>query len=190
MGSLPKSVQQDRGVDKWLAGILCVAAFFIFFKISHADMLGDDAHYSVRAIGLVDFMFGDSQFQSTPLQWFTVLPWWTSLSFPDHPLVLFYIQHLFLRISTSIFFAKLPYALMTLGTIGLTYAWCKKVFNREVGLLAALLLTLNAHFIWFGRSAFMESGVLFMITLAWYYFVRFLENDKYFWQWGILLGLL
>jgi hypothetical protein len=170
--------------------ILCVAAFFIFYKISHGDMVGDDAHYSVRAIGLADFMFGDSQFQSTPLQWFTVLPWWTRLSFHDHPLVLFYIQHLFLRVSTSVFFAKLPYALMALSTIALTYAWCKKIFNREIGLIAALLLTLNAHFIWFGRSAFMESGVLFMITLTWYYFIRFLQNEKYFWHWGILLGLL
>lgn len=175
-------------IDKRLLAIVCLAAFFIFFKITHADMLGDDAHYSVRSIGLLDFMFGDMQ--TTPLQWFNTFPWWAHLSFHDHPLVLFIIQHWFLSLHTSIFFAKLPYALMALGTIALTYAWCKKLFSQNVGLLAALLLALNAHFIWFGRSAFMESGVLFMIALTWYYFCKFLNNQKYFWQWGIAFGLM
>ncbi len=176
--------------NKILAITLLLASFFIFFRISHVDMLGDDAHYSVRSIGLVDFMFSDVEFQPTPLQWFDQMPLWARLSFHDHPLVLFIIQHFFLTIHLSIFFSKLPYALMALGTMFVTYTWIKKLFGQRVAELSAALFLLNAHFIWQGRVAFMESGVLFFISLACYYFILFLENPKKWLRFGFFLGLL
>lgn len=177
-------------INRRLVIILLIAAVLLFYRISHVDMLGDDAHYSVRSIGLLDYMFGDDQFQSTPFQWFDRFPWWANLSFHDHPLLIFFIQHIFFKFHVSIFFAKLPYALMALGTITLTYAWTKRLWGESVALLSAALLVLNAHFIWFGRSAFMESGVLFFISLAWYYFIRFLEDNRQWWKFGLFLGLM
>src|SRR3989338_5270309 len=99
-------------IDRRIWWIMALAAVFIFFRLSHVDMVGDDAHYSVRAIGLADFMFGDDFFQSTPLHWYEQTPWWAHLSFHDHPILLFLIQHFFLSLHTSIWFAKLPYAIM------------------------------------------------------------------------------
>lgn len=175
--------------NKILASILLVTAVLVFFRITQVDLMGDDAHYSARSVGLVDYMFADPEFQSTPLQWFARLPWWSYLSFHDHPELLFIIQHVFLMVRVSIFFAKLPYALMTLGLILVTYGWCQRLFGRTAALLAAALLALNAHVIWYGRTALMESGVLFFISLALYYFFRYLEDERQRWKFGLFLGL-
>ena len=207
-------------VDRRLWLVLMAAAAVMFYRLSHVDMAGDDAVYSARSIGLVDFMFTNPEYQSTPLQWFKEAPGWTHLSWHDHPLPLFLIQHVFLRAQESILFAKLPYALMALGTIFLTYLiWSfvpsgadgrgglpaevrpgrtkagaatvgsPLVHNHTVGILSALFLVLNAHFIWAGRVAYMESGVLFFISLALYALMLFLENKKRWWFFGIALGL-
>lgn len=177
--------------DKRLLLILALAAFFLLFRITTVDMIGDDAIYSTRSIGLVDHMFGDDESQSTPLQWFSRFPWWANLSWHDHPLLLFLIQHAFLRWHPSLWLAKLPFGLMSLGTIVLTYAWVKRCFDRPTALLAALLLALNSHFIWQGRTTFLEAGVLFFISLAWYYFLRFLDNPaREWWKLGLAVGLM
>ena len=74
--------------------IFLVATFFIFCRISFVDMVGDDAVYSLRSVGYLDFMFADTQ--TTSLDWFKVFPAWANLSFHDHPPLLFVIQHIFL----------------------------------------------------------------------------------------------
>ncbi len=179
-----------QNVDRRLLWILAFAAFLIFFRLSHVDMVGDDAHYSVRAVGLADFMFGDDYFQSTPLHWFEATPWWSHLSFHDHPILLFLIQHIFLSLHESIFFAKLPYALMGLGSIVLIFHVAKRLYGNDVGLLSAALLAVNAHWIWASRVSYMESGVIFFLLLAMYGYLRFLEHPaRYWWLFGLTLGL-
>lgn len=165
-----------------------VTAIILFFRITHVDMTGDDAHYSVRAIGPVDFMFAEINAQSTPIQWFDKLPRWASLSFHDHPKPLFLVQHVFLSIRQNVFFAKLPYALFSLGTLVVMYFLVRK-FKPEAAVVSSALLALNAHFIWAGRVAYLESGVMFFILLAVYYFIVYESNTKYWWKFGIALGL-
>lgn len=178
-----------RTVDRRLFAILALAVVLIFYRLSHVDMVGDDAHYSVRAIGLFDFMFGDEQFQSTPVQWFPVMPWWSYLSFHDHPIFLFVISHLFLSVSQTMLFAKLPFALMVLGTILLSFRLGKRLWDTETGLVTALTLTLTAHVIWAGRVSFLEGGVMFFTLLAILSFFRFVAAERTWWQWGLWFGL-
>lgn len=171
-----------------ILAILFLASFLIFFRISHTDIIGDDGHYSFRAIGMVDFLMSDPQ--STPIQWFDHVPWWSYLSFHDHPIFLFIIQNLFLRIATTVFFAKLPYALFALGSIFLTYLWVKKMYSERLALASALLMALSSDFIALARRPLMETGVIFFILLAIYYFTIFLHDRRVWWKLGIVLGLL
>lgn len=184
-----KSETLAAGIDRRFWWILALAAFFIFFRLSHVDMTGDDAHYSARAVGLADFMFGNAPFQSTPLLWFDKAPWWSHLSFHDHPIMLFFIQHVFLSVHESVLFAKLPYALLALGSVLLMYLWTKKLFGNTAGLFAGLLLTLHAHFIWTGRVSFMEAGVIFFILLTFLTLARFIEDPtRSWWEFGLAFG--
>lgn len=178
-----------RTIDKRLWWILALAAFFIFFRISHVDMTGDDAHYSARAIGLADFMFGDAAFQSTPLLWYEQFPWWARMSFHDHPILLFLIQHVFLSVNDSVFFAKLPYALFALASIALVYLWMRRLQGERAALIASLLFALHAHVLWTGRVSFMEAGVIFFILLSFLACARFLEDRRRWWEFGAALGL-
>ena len=167
---------------------MALASFLIFWRINYTDIIGDDGHYSFRAVGLTDWLLSEAQ--STPLHWFDTLPWWSYLSFHDHPLALFVIQHIFFAFGVSTFAAKLPFTLFGLGTICLTYAWVKNHFNEKIALASALLITVSANFIALARRPLMETGVMFFLALALYYFVLFLKDQKYWWKLGLALGFL
>ena len=167
--------------------IFLVATFFIFCRISFVDMVGDDAVYSLRSVGYLDFMFADTQ--TTSLDWFKVFPAWANLSFHDHPPLLFVIQHIFLLLKENIFFAKLPYALFGLGSIAVLYVWTKAVYGRQVALLSCALLSVNAFFIYSTRVTYLEGGVVFFCLLTLYCFYLFLQDTKKWWAFGLTLGL-
>jgi hypothetical protein len=178
---------KKMNIDKKLWYILLLASFFILFKISQVDFLGDNTHYTIRSIAYMDFMFSDKQ--TTPLNWFDKFPWWANLAFHDHPMLLFFVQHIFLSISETILFAKLPYVLFSLGTIFLTYLMIREYYGEKVALWSSLFLSLNSHFLYNARAGFMEAGVIFFIALALYFFLKFLKDEKYWYYFGIALGL-
>ncbi len=171
-----------------ILSILALATGLIFFRLNHVDIIGDDGHYSFRGIGLADFLM--SAPQPTPMQWYENMPWWSFLSFHDHPLLLFLVQKIFFIFSHGQFNAVLPYTLFSLATIATTYAWVMKRYNKEVAILAALLLTVSSDFITLARRPLMEAGVIFFIVLSIYTFILFLDDKRNWWKLGIALGLL
>lgn len=181
-----------------LSSILVIAALLRFWGLSSMDTFHDEGLYSFRSIGYVDFI--DNNAQTTPFQWFkdaSVLPWWTKLSFHDHPPIFFLVQHIFFRVfGDSLLVSRLPSVLAGLGTILLAYFLCKRLFNRNgqrgewYGLLAASLLAVNHLHVWISRSAIFESLLTFLIVLNVYCFIRFLEDERW-WKWfGISLGIV
>ncbi len=188
MAKQPTTSSLSARLPRPLVAVFLVTAFLLFFRISHVDMTGDDAHYSARAVAPIDFMFGEVNAQSTPVQWFDHTPWWSALSFHDHPKPLFLVQHLFLAMHQTGFFAKLPSALFALGSLVLMYFFVRRL-DRRAAVLACLLLVLNAHFIWTGRVAYLESGVMFGVLLAVYYFIRYEENNRQWWKFGLAFGV-
>lgn len=173
--------------NKKLLLILLLAAFFILPGISQVDLLGDNGHYFIRAVGYVDHVF--SAMQTTPIDWYPQFPKWAFLSFHDHPFLLFFIQHIFISLHESLFFAKLPYVLLSLGAIMILYLWIKQEYGEKMAVISAILLAINPLFIWTARAGFMEAGVIFFVALSFYYFFKFCQDDKY-WLWlGLSLGL-
>ena len=57
-----------KHIDQRLWWIIGCTAVVLLFRISHVDMVGDDATYSVRSIGLVDFCLPHNR-DTTPLVW-------------------------------------------------------------------------------------------------------------------------
>lgn len=173
--------------NKRLLLILALAFFLIIPGISQVDLTGDNGHYFIRAVGYVDHVF--SGMQTTPIDWYPQFPWWAFLSFHDHPFLLFFVQHFFISIHESLFFAKLPYVLFSLGAIVLMYFWLREEYDEKTAEIATILLVINPLFVWTARTGFMEAGVIFFIALSFYYFSKFCRDDKYWLWFGISLGL-
>ncbi len=71
------------------------------------------------------------------------------------------------------FGARLPFALAGLLGVAALYGLGERLFNRWVGLLAALLLAVNGYFVGFGRIVQYQSLVLAMSALALWCAYRF-----------------
>ena len=120
------------------------------------DIQTDDATYSFRAIGYLDYM--DSQLQTTPIDWFEKIPAWSKLSFHDAPPLVFAIQYSFFKLfGISTFVARLPFALAGLGSVILLYFIGQRLYNEKVGLLASFLLTIFSYHTWASKVGYLET---------------------------------
>ncbi|OGH68474.1 MAG: hypothetical protein A3J66_01725 [Candidatus Magasanikbacteria bacterium RIFCSPHIGHO2_02_FULL_47_14] len=169
--------------------ILCIAAVLRLAFLSHGQVLGDEPLYSVRSIGWVDTL--GSILQTTPLQWFETPPWWTKLSFHDHPPLTFAINHIFFKLfGDTIFVSRLASALFGVANVLLIYVIAKKILQKETpSLLASALFAANDFAIFFARTAMMESLTMFFILLALFLFLKSLDSPSFLPWFGVALGL-
>ncbi len=177
---------------KYWKDILLICAIAVILSVpgmTHRGMVGDDAVYSVRSIGLLDYMFAAEQ--RTPIEWFASPSWWVHLSFHDHPPLLFLVQHIFLKYGSSIFLAKLPFFLMAYGTIALVYLSARELWpDRRFAICASLFLIASSTFVWTAQNAFLDGGVLFFGTLFFLASLRFLKDEKYWVFLGVSASLV
>ncbi|MFA6254855.1 MAG: glycosyltransferase family 39 protein [Patescibacteria group bacterium] len=173
----------------WLFLIVVLASFLIFFRLNRADIQADDAIYSFRAIGYFDFVDSVNT-QTTPIVWFSNIPWWSKLSFHDAPPLVFMIQHLFFKVfGISNFTAKLPFALAGVGSVILLYFLVKQLYGEKTALLASLFLAVFSYFSWISRIGYLEGISIFFIILTLLLFLLSLKNNFYFIFFGLSLGL-
>lgn len=173
---------------KYLALILLLAFVLIFFRLTRADIIKDDAHYSFRSIQYLDYMA--SQKQTTPLQWFGEIPAWSKLSFHDAPPLVFLVQHSFFKIfGVNAFAAKLPFALAGLLSVALVFLITRQLYSARTALLASLFLAVNNYFIWISRVGYLESIALLFILGAIYFLLKSRASVNYIFLFGLSLGL-
>lgn len=175
-----------------LIAIIFLGAVLRFWGLGSSEIFHDESFYAFRSIGYLDYIQNESQ--STPVQWFkdSVLPWWTGLSFHDHPPFLFIVQNFFFRLfGDSLLAARLPSFFAGVGTIFLTYLIIQRLFKKTyLSLIAAGLLSVNHIHIWISRSSLMESLLIFLIVFNIYCFLRFLEDNNKWPFFGVTLGLV
>ena len=158
---------QKKQIVWMLVTILIVAGIMRLWALGQGDPMGDEVLYAFRAVGMLDF--DEANEQPTPLEWFdplvhssgrvpevyaigTGVPWWTKLSFHDHPPLVFLIQHVFMRIfGESAFVFRLPSALLGIVSVYLLFLIGKTLFSEKVGLLAAALSAVNTHHLFISR---------------------------------------
>ncbi|HOY55900.1 MAG TPA: glycosyltransferase family 39 protein [bacterium] len=174
----------------FLVGILLLAAFLIFFRLTRASLQRDDAHYSFRALGYTDYMSSDEG-QTTPLQWFAgEMPLWTKFSFHDHPPLVFLLQHIFFKIfGANDVAAKLPFAVAGLCLVYVVFLLGRGLFSVRVGLVAAFVLAINNYHVWIARIGYFESVTVLLMALCLLFLLKGSKNDKNFIMAGIFLGL-
>ena len=172
-----------------LAVIIALAAFLIFFNLTRADIQSDDAIYSFRAIGYLDYV--DSiNLQPTPLSWFEQLPAWSKLSFHDAPPLVFLIQFLFFKLfGVSVFVSRLPFALAGVGSVILVYFLAKELYNQKIAIAAAFILSILSYHVWASKVGFLEPIALFFVLLTFLIFFKALRQPRYFIWFGVSLGL-
>lgn len=197
MGKFYKSFMAKN--KKLLVFILAIAALLRFVNLSSGDPLGDEMLYAFRAVGPMDFDLATKQ--TTPWEWFSKtntsgsqigsgIPFWAKLSWHDHPPLVFWVQHLFIKIFGENNFAfRFPSALLGVLSVWLTYLIGIKLFSEKAGLVSALLMSVTVNSIFISRVGLQESYVIFFILLTLFFFLKSLENKQYLIWTGLAVGL-
>ena len=153
--------------------IIGMAIIFRLYNIETDEVMTDEGNYAMRAIGWNDFM--QSGTLTTPWNWYAnqdKLPFWTLLSFNDHPPMHFF----FIWLSTHIFgvhlwAVRLPSVIFGIGTIVLVFLILKKFQFKLGAYCAAVFLAVLPWHIYITRQAIQESGVMFFLALTFYLIV-------------------
>jgi len=168
--------------------IIIVAAILRLVNLGSGDPISDEATNAFRSLGMIDF--DASAAQPTPWEWLDPdLPWWARLSFHDHPLLTFYIEHWSMRIFGETDFAyRLPAAVFGLLSVYWLYLLGCRLFNERVGLLSAVTLAVTVNHVYVSRIGLQESYAIFFILLISYLFWRALDDRRYFLLLGAAVG--
>ena len=160
-----------------------------FFGLSRGDTLNDEVLYGFRAIGLLDFF--NNPVQTTPLEWFDPnIPWWTHLSFHDHPPLVFIIQHVFLSLfGDNLTALRLPSAILGLFSAYLLYRLGSLLYDKKTGIIAGIIFGITLNHVYISREGMMEPFVIFFIILASFFFLRAVKRGEKLHIACIALGL-
>ena len=169
--------------------IIIASATLRLISLSSGDTVNDEVFMSFRGLGMMDF--DEASAQTTPLEWWDGnTPWWTNLSFHDHPPLVFAVQNIFMRIFGENNFAfRLPSALLGIASVYLIYLLGALLYSESAGLIAAAFLGTTLNNIYISRVGMQESYVIFFMLLASYLFLKSLKEEKYLPWLGITLGL-
>jgi hypothetical protein len=107
-------------------------------------------------------------------------------TYADKPPLFFWLIGFFYLLTGSLRIAfLLPSLLAGLATLALIYDLGRRLWNREVGLAAALLLLGTVQFVWQARQAQIDATVCFWIVLGLYGLIRHLLLGPA-WRWYYL----
>jgi mannosyltransferase len=105
---------------------------------------------------------------------------------------LYYILlHFWTFLGSSEFIVRSFSAIFAVLTVPIVFALGSRLFNKWVGLLAALLLTINPFFIQYAQEARSYSLVLFLVSLSSLIFVAAIQRPtKWLWAGYIIISVL
>lgn len=171
-----------------IAGILLLGSVLRFSYLTRHDSYTDEALLAFRAIGMIDY--DTSSTQTTPWQWVPTVPWWMHLSFHDHPLLFFLVEHASLKLfGINLFAVRLPAVLSGLAAMALLFAIGKKIGGERVGMIAALVMAVSSYHVWVSRVGIQDGLVIcLMLTVLWLCFLAREKPERWVWV-GAVAGL-
>ncbi|MFH0874150.1 MAG: glycosyltransferase family 39 protein [Candidatus Komeilibacteria bacterium] len=177
-----------RIVKHPLTWIIFLAAVLRLWQLGAADVITDEVFYAFRGLGYLDYDVGLTQ--TSPIQWLDARPWWSWLSFHDHPPLIFLINYICLKLGgVSTWVIRLPAFLAGIGSVLVVYL-IGSLKNRQVAIIASLLLAVSAYHVWISRIGLQESPVIFFFLLTTYYYLRWTQNGLGLKSWGLAWGFL
>jgi len=102
-----------------------------------------------------------------------------------------FLYHNRLPADTILFAARFPMILVTVGLVCVLAAWCRKQFGAAVGIVAALLFSLDPTVIAHGRyvkNDMTVTATAFLAVIAWDWFLTTGKRAALVWS-GVALGL-
>lgn len=171
------SFQRGRSVRDSVF-LLVLSAFFLLFRLGSGSLASwDEAVYASVAKEI---------FQSG--RWFHLTL--NHELWADKPPLAIWATALFYKwFGLNEFSARLFSALCGIATVWVTYLIGEKLFNRWTGFLGALVLLSSSHFIRFSRFGVLDVPVTLFLSLAFYFFWRGFERNRYLIFSGIAAGL-
>ncbi|MGC8879085.1 MAG: glycosyltransferase family 39 protein [Anaerolineae bacterium] len=147
---LPKQSSRPHAYDLIAIGVcVIIAAFLTLTNLGYADYWGDEMNGLLRALAVVGGQ-RDALFEHTKGPAEVLVPTAFGL----------------LAGRWDAFTLRLPFALAHIAGVVAVYLLARAMFNRNVALLAAILLALNGLYIAFGRIVQYQSIMFFATTLA------------------------
>lgn len=167
---------------------LLIAFFLRIYGITLHDSYTDEAILGFRAIELVDY--DGSLLQTTPWQWLPTVPWWAHLSLHDHPIGFFLLQHAFIRaFGENLLAVRLPAVLSGIASVAFLFFIGKKLFDENIGLLAAGLLAVSSYHLWVSRLGLQDGVVIFLLLLALWLLLKTKDDARWWLLVGAAIGL-
>lgn len=147
-----------------LLGLLVLIGFELRFAVANVPLWYDEGHSILVAIqsipyGIDEFLF-TKDFQHTPFY--------------------FYFLHLWLKIfGNSEILMRMSSAIFGIATIPMTYIVAKKLYDKKVGLISALLVAVSPLLIYYSIEIRMYAMVTFLSMISMNYLLDFEEKgDK------------
>ena len=147
---------------------MVLALFLRVFSLTHHDVYTDEALLSFRAIGLIDY--DAALIQTTPWQWFPAVPWWARLSFHDHPILFFLLEHWSMSLlGVNLIAVRLPAVLAGVGSVAIIYLIGKRLAGEKAGLIAESLLAVSSYHVCVSRVGLLDGAeIIFMMLSLWW----------------------
>lgn len=133
----------------------------------------DELYYLMHAKSF--FFTGKDLYQTMPL-WKIFIFQYPNHGMPQAELP-FLLQTILAGFPTSFFIQALPNILMSVGSVFCLYLIGASLFNRKVGLIAALFMAINPWTIFIGRTSYEMVGAVFFI-LAGYTVILHTKGPK------------
>jgi uncharacterized membrane protein len=100
-------------------------------------------------------------------------------TYDPHPPLYYFSLHFFFQIfGYTTFVMRLYSALFGVAGIIAIYYLGKELMNKKVGLIAALLLSVNYFQIYYSQEARMYSMLFFTTTLSFYFLIKFIKKPN------------
>jgi uncharacterized membrane protein len=100
-----------------------------------------------------------------------------------HPPLSYLIHHLFLQISDTDFFLRLPSALFGIASMPLVYVLTGRLVSKPAAVLTLIVFSVSPFHTWYSQDGRMYAQLLFLSLLSTYCLLEALEKQKPYW-WG------
>jgi hypothetical protein len=156
-----------------LAGTMGVGAFLRLWQINLLGFNTDEAVYSGQAAALAQIPSLKDLF---PV-------------FRAHPLLLQLILSLVFRNGVNDLQARLVSVAFGLATIFLVYMLGCLLYNKNVGVLAALFIALMPYHVIVSRQVLLDGPLVFFATLTFYMLAKFVSTERPVWLYMVGIGM-
>lgn len=110
-----------------------------------------------------------------------LIPIFNGELYSHKPPLFFWLTILMSKLSAFETASRYVSALMSLGTIFLTYLMGKRYGSRKIGFVAALILMTSGLYLWLSGTGNIDMTLTLFTTLSFFSFLRYEEDKKHLW---------